>query len=187
MKLPRLYLAILLAAFALPAFASPTDDESVIRHCGHPLSDQRGNSQVTGEYQRNLFYPNDVIIHFAPVDGGWTLTGAWLKHVAVTREGLASNLSCVRVALEEAAKAPKPEIDPTIAQQTTQPRTSSNMFGIPFLWLILALIVAVLIFAVLPSRRAAPPTRPEPRSPRRLPDYERHSSSVRRAVKDEEI
>ena len=165
----RVAVAIACLLTTIPVIASSTDDVSVIRHCGAPISEARHQSPVTNEFMRDLYYPNDVVIHFLPVDGGWQLTSAWMKHIPVTREGVANRMPCVRDALAEAALVPKPEIDSTIAAQTVQTE-SRRGFGIPFLWLIFFLILTLLIYTVYPTPRKPAPERPTPRAPQRLPD-----------------
>lgn len=158
-----------LFAAPLPASGSSVDDVAVLRHCGAPVSEDRHQSPVTNEFMRDMYYPNDVVIHFLPIDGGWQLASAWMKHIPVTRDGLANRMPCVRDALAEAALAPKPEIDSTIAAQTVQ-QESRRGFGIPFLWLIFFLVLTLLVYAVIPTPRKPTPERPNPRAPQRLPD-----------------
>ena len=151
------------------AFASATDDTAVIRHCGAPLSQDRHRSPATNEFTEDFFYPDDVVIHFLPVDGGWQLSSAWMRHIPVTRDGVADRMPCVKDALAEAALAPRSQEDPTIATQTIQ-NESRRGFGIPFLWLIFFLILTLLVFIVIPTPRKRTPDLPIPRAPRREPE-----------------
>lgn len=173
-------------AFALPALGSPSDDVAVIRHCGHPVQDKREVSQATGKWQRDLYYDNDVVFHFQPVDGGWDLTSAWDKHIPLSRTGLAARFPCVREALAEAEgtrNSVADRMDPTIAAQTVVPQEGGT-FGVPHLGLILMLGLVVVLAVLLPNakRRNSRPNLPEPRTPQRTPDYERHSSASIRKI-----
>ncbi len=185
----RMRFAVLLLTLsaASAAVASPTDDTAVIRHCGPPLSQNRAQNPATNEFTEDFFYPADVVIHFLPVDGGWTLDSAWMRHIPVSRDGLADRMPCVREALTEAAEAPKPLVDSTIAAQTVQSE-SRRGFGIPFLWLIFLLILTLLVAVIIPTPRKREPERPLPRAPQRLPEVVvqeriRQSSASQKAAK----
>src|ERR1700761_5733888 len=126
-----------LAASALPAIASPNDYAAIVRHCGHGVQEKREVSQATGKWQRDLYYDNDVVFHFQPVDGGWDLTSAWDRHIPLTRAGLADRFPCVRAALAESESmktSVAERMDPTIAAQTVVPQEGGT-FGIPHLGL----------------------------------------------------
>ena len=160
---------LVLALGAANAVASPVDDAAVIRHCGAPLSQDKHRSPATNAFTEDFFYPDDVVIHFLPLDGGWELGSAWMRHIPVTRDGLADRMPCVKDALAEAALAPRPLEDPTIAAQTIQTE-SRRGFGIPFLWLIFFLVLTLLVFVLIPTPRKRTPDLPSPRAPRREPE-----------------
>ena len=157
------------AMLSLSAFASAADDTAVVRHCGTPLSTNKALSPVTNEYTEDFFYPGDVVLHFLPMDGGWQLTSGWMRHLPVTRDGVAKRMPCVQEALAEVEHAPRPDIDPTISSQTVSAE-SRRGFGIPFIWLIFALGITLAIYAVVPTPRKKLPERPEPRIMHRMPD-----------------
>ena len=64
-------------------------------------------------------------------------------------------------------------IDPTIQSQTELPPANTGTFGIPHLWLILALAVVVVVLAFMPDAR---------RRPFRLSELERMRMRRRPAV-----
>ena len=144
---------LLAAAVSCPAFALPGEASAVIAHCGQPTAENRDTSPVTGHLQRDLYY-GDTILHFEPMEGGWSFTTAWSGHLPVSRAGMEHKMPCFRDAMNEAASFPQRAEDPTIAQQTVQsPVISSNGFGVPFLWVVLALVVVLIILVALPTAR----------------------------------
>ena len=169
MKLQRLFAALAVAFACLPAFASAADDSAIVRHCGSPLSTNKALSPVTNQYTEDFFYPDDVVLHFLPMDGGWQLTSGWMRHLPVTRDGVAKRMPCVQEALDEVEHSPRPQIDPTISTQTISAE-SRRGFGIPFLCLIFALGITLAIYAIVPTPRKKLPERPEPRVMHRMPD-----------------
>jgi hypothetical protein len=139
------------------AFAAPGDLTSVERHCGPPNAESKEISQVTNQLERTLIYNNNgntLYLHFEPVAGGWSFTTAWKGHLPMTRNELEGRLPCFRNAMQEAENAAKgvSNVDPTIARQTAA-MSSEGTFGIPLLWLIVALVITLLIFIFLPSAR----------------------------------
>jgi hypothetical protein len=154
----------LLIAGASPLHALPGEANAVIAHCGEPHAEHYGTSPVTNTTQRDLIY-NDLTLHFEPLEGGWSFTTAWRGHFPVTRKELEKTLPCFRAAMEQVAAGPQQVVDPTIAAQSQAGTPmSTSTWGIPHLWLIVALIVlTLLILFLLPSRRRpaaiAPPDR----------------------------
>ncbi len=188
MKMRGLLALFAVATISLSAFASASDDSAVVRHCGAPLSTNKALSPVTNEFTEDFFYPDDVVLHFLPMGGGWQLTSGWMRHLPVTRDGVAKRMPCVQEALAEVEHAPRPEIDPTISSQTISAE-SRRGFGIPFIWLIFALGITLAIYAVVPTPRKKLPERPEPRILHRMPDVVvqeriRQSSVSRPVVKE---
>lgn len=180
----------LLAASVPVAFGAAADDTAVIHYCGAPLSTNKALSPATNEFTEDFFYPDDVVLHFLPMNGGWQLTSGWMRHIPVTRDGVAKRMPCVQEALSEVEHSPRPEIDPTIASQTVS-REARRGFGIPFLWLIFALGITLAIYAVVPTPRKKLPERPEPRILHRMPDVVvqeriRQSSASRQVARPEE-
>jgi hypothetical protein len=179
MRLLRLFLTLAALTATLPALALPGELTAVERHCGNPQAESRETSQVTNHLQRTLIY-NDLLLHFEPMEQGWSFTTAWHGHFPMTRGELESKLPCFRDAMNEvAANAPANTLvpaDPAIAQQTAgQPIDSS--FGIPHLWLIAILVVTLILFIFIPSARqrklrAAAATNAEAERVYRQPDVE---------------
>lgn len=181
MKLASLAL-ILIVATPL-AFAASSDDELILRHCGHPLNESRGLSPTTNEWQLDFTYPDDVVLHLRPVNGGWTFVSAWMKHLPLSRERAAERFQCLREALAESSAAPT-AVDPTIAAQvhdrTYLAETGSS---VPFLWLILVLAATLFVIIFIPARRRRLKRElPAPRSPQRKPEVvikeERRASGI---------
>jgi len=140
-----------LALTPLSAFALPGEAGSVIVHCGRPASDQEDISPVTGLTQRNLTY-NNIILHFQPMQNGWSFTTAWRGHLPLTRNETEAAMPCFRDAVTQVATAPRSVIDPTIAaDEATLPR--GIHFGPAFLWLLLALGIILVIFLAMPRTR----------------------------------
>jgi len=140
-----------LALTPLSAFALPGEARSVIIHCGQPTSDQEDISPVTGLTQRNLTY-NNIILHFQPMQNGWSFTTAWRGHLPLTRNETEAAMPCFRDAVTQVAAAPQPVIDPTIAaDEATLPL--GIHFGPAFLWLLLALGIILVIFLAIPRNR----------------------------------
>ena len=177
---------ILIACLAVltpfSAFALPGEAAAVIRHCGEPHAERFATSEVTNKPQRDLIY-NAVILHFEPLEGGWSFTTAWKGHFPMTRGELEKSLPCFRAAMQEVAAAPQPVIDPTIAGQTlaTAPMSAST-FGIPHLWLIVVLVVATLIIVLLPRRRKEPVNRIVENRPYRKPSLQSRIWRRRRPI-----
>jgi len=162
-----LFLAVV---FSSPAFALPGEAAAVVAHCGQPTAENRDTSPITGHLQRDLYYA-DTIMHFEPMAGGWSFTTAWEGHLPISRAGLERQMPCFRDAMNEATDTRQLTGDPTYAQQSLQSSVvSSNGFGVPFLWLVLALVVVLVILLALPSgRKANQPVFREER-PYRKPD-----------------
>lgn len=146
-------LTLALLGASASAFAAPGDLEAVERHCGPPNAESNGTSEVTYQLERTLIYNNGLYLNFQPVAGGWSFTSAWKGNLPITRGQVGARLSCFRDAMQDAATAAQAttEIDPTIAGQTIHPIDAS--FGIPHLWLIVALVITLLLFLILPSAR----------------------------------
>lgn len=152
-----LIVAATLVFSTLPALAVPGEASAVIQRCGTPLADTQGISPVSNTHQRNLTYPNDLILHFEPLLGGWSFTTAWHSHLPMTRSELEEKLPCFREAMADAAAAPQPEMDPTIAaDQASVRHVDMFTFGVPHFWLIVLLSVALVILIALPSKRPEP-------------------------------
>jgi hypothetical protein len=120
----------------------------VIQHCGQPRAEEQVTSPVTNRLERNLYYGDDLILHFQPLEGGWGFTTAWYKHLPMTRDRLEARLPCFADAMKQVAAQPVQTVDPTIAGQTAIAPVDEETFGIPHLWLIV-LLVALLILALL--------------------------------------
>ena len=141
----------LLIAGVPVARALPGEAAAVIQRCGTPDSESKGVSPVTNVMERNLSY-GQIILHFEPAEGGWTFRSAWDDHMPLTRAGVSRRMPCFEAAMAAVAAAPQAAVDPTIAEQTRVPTTTTRWnFGIPFLWLIVAMAAALLVFVVLPS------------------------------------
>lgn len=155
MGISRTWARFSLLAFALTplvAYGLPGEADAVIQHCGTPTAEHQGMSSVTNQMERDLYY-NKLILHFEPAGGGWEFRSAWSNHLPVSRNGLEQRMPCFREALTQVASAPKPAIDPTIAQQTSLAPTQGSSFGVPFLWLIFGLAVVLAVFVAIPARR----------------------------------
>ena len=148
-----LFLALFGSSVA--AFAVPGELAAVERRCGPPSAESKGISEVTNQLERTLIYYDSVYLHFQPVAGGWSFTTAWNGHLPMTRREVESRMPCFRVAMQDAASgAPvAADIDPTIASQTINRPATNTSFGIPHLWLIVALVVTLLVFLIWPSAR----------------------------------
>lgn len=169
MRRLRVALGLCLLLVALPAFALPGEDEAVVRHCGKPASERRDLSPVTNQIQRDLFY-GDIVLHFQAVEGGWSFTTAWVKHLPMTRTALEQRLPCFRDAMQEVASAPRPALDPTIEAQTYVKPIDGTTFGIPHFWLIIILGVILVLAVAVPSARRKKRVLPEPRVYHRVPE-----------------
>ena len=134
------------------AYALPGEANAVVRHCGTPTGSSQETSQVTGQMQRTLIY-NDVMLHFQPLEGGWSFTTGWHKHLPISRSELENRMPCFRDAMEEVAAAPQQVVDPSIASQSIVPHASATTFGSSFLWLIGALVLTIILFIAIPARR----------------------------------
>jgi hypothetical protein len=147
-------LTLVLVGASSYAFAAPGDLTAVERHCGPPGAESKETSQVTNQLERTLIYNNTLYLHFQPVTRGWSFTTAWNGHLPMTRNELEGRLPCFQNAMKEAENAAKgiSAVDPTIARQTA-PLATEGTFGIPLLWLIVALVITLLIFIALPSSR----------------------------------
>jgi hypothetical protein len=144
--------AFLCSVFTLPAIALPGEAAAVIRSCGQPQAQEQAMSPVTEHLQYNLTY-GDTILHFQPMEGGWSFTTAWHNHLPMTRSELEAQMPCFRTAMDQAAKVPLPFEDPTIAQQSAVGLLDASSFGIQFLWLIVVLVVILAIALLIPSAR----------------------------------
>jgi hypothetical protein len=149
--------SLLLAAS--PAFALPGDLDAVEQHCGQPRAESQEISQVTNQPERTLFYPNDVVLHFEAVLGGWTFTSGWHGNLPLSREDLQKRLPCFRNAMAQLSAqetASQPAIDPTIAAELSAHNevAGSAPYGIPHFWLILLLCVLFFIGLLLPDPRS---------------------------------
>jgi len=141
---------------ALPALAESGDAAAVIRYCGAPSSEHQGVSDVTGKMQRDLSY-GGLILHFVPEEDGWSFQSGWYDHLPLTEKMTEARLACFQQAMA-ASQAEKPGgaaiyEDPTIRQEAPAPAGNESTFGIPHLWLILALAVLVAAFLLLPARK----------------------------------
>jgi len=149
------------------AFALPGEAKAVIAHCGQPTTQLQGVSPVTGLSQRDLTY-SGTILHFEPMEDGWSFTTAWKGHLPVSRAKLETEMPCFRDAMQEVAAHPAPIPDPTItADRTAQP--VGIHFGSRFLWIIFSLAVVMVIFLSIPSRRRRMAQGTLPPSVRRRP------------------
>ena len=145
--------ASVVALSASTAYGLPGEAAAVIRHCGKPTSESVGVNNATDQQQRDLTY-NDLILHFAPEEGGWSFTSAWQGHLPATRGELEKSLPCFREAMREVAAAPAPAIDPTIASQSATPSEAAPWtFGIPHFWFIVGLVVLLIVVGFLLPRR----------------------------------
>jgi hypothetical protein len=175
-------LSLFLLGSSAFAFAAPGELTAVERHCGPPGAESKETSPVTNQLQRTLIYNNALYLHFEPVAGGWTFTTAWNGHLPMTRGELEKRLPCFRNAMADAANdAATKAINPTIAAQTASQPANDAAFGIPHLWLIVALVITLLIFLILPSARQRRLNR-EARKPvervYRKPDMVEYTSST---------
>jgi hypothetical protein len=146
-----------LTALAVPALHAqsqyPGEAAMVIHYCGKPNAENHTTSPITGNMQRDLYY-GDAIIHFAPIQEGWAFTSAWEGNLPISRRALEARMPCFHEAMLQVAARPSAAVDPTIAMQSiTPPIVESNSFGMPFLWLIVALVIVLIVLAVLPSAR----------------------------------
>jgi len=151
----QIWARLLIVAFALTpvaAHALPGEADAVLRHCGEPTARSQDTSEVTGLAERNLTY-NDVTLHFQPMQGGWSFTTGWHKHLPISRTALQQRMPCFRDAMEEVAAVPPQTVDPSIAAQSTVPQASSTTFGPSFLWLMGLLVVSILLFMAIPARK----------------------------------
>lgn len=153
---------------AVSAFALPGEANAVIAHCGQPTSDSQGVSPVTGLSQRDLIYAG-TILHFEPMESGWSFTTAWKGHTPVSRTKLETEMPCLSDALKEVAARPVQVADPTITADKTVQQPGIH-FGTGFLWLIFLLAVILVVFVALPSTRR--------RVNRRVPVIERRKPQL---------
>ena len=174
--------ALFLVAFApLAASAESGEAAAVLQYCGAPSSEHQGISQVTNKMERDLIY-GDIILHFQPAEDGWQFLSGWRDHLPLTQRMTEDRMPCFREAMV-AAKTEQPSqapvsVDPTIRQQTTVPAEDTNTFGIPHLRMIilLAIIVAVLLFLPGGRRRASRQPRIESMRYQRKPSLTDHPS-----------
>jgi len=147
--------ALLALTLATPAFALPGEAAAVLQHCGAPKAEEQMTSPVTNRLERNLYYGNDTIMHFQPSENGWSFTTGWMGHIPVTRDMLAARMPCFRDAMQQAATAPLPYVDPSVAVQTSLQPVDEATFGIAHFWLIagLALLLLVLVLVIPSARR----------------------------------
>jgi len=142
---------VVLLSLSTPAFALPGEAAAVIQHCGAPKAEEQVTSQVTSRLERNLYYADDLILHFQPSENGWSFTTAWHGHLPMTRDQLEARMPCFKTAMEQAAAQPLPYVDPSIAAQTALQPVDSTTFGIAHLWLIGGLVaVLVLLLFIFP-------------------------------------
>jgi hypothetical protein len=145
---------LLVFALAPRAWAVPGEAAAVLRECGPPSADQQVISPVTSQLERDLTYSNnDLILHFQPINGAWSFTTAWWGHLPATRNEVEKQFPCFRKAMEDAANAPEPAIDPTLSAQSSAQEIDPRSFGIQHLWLIVVLVISLLAVAFWPSRR----------------------------------
>lgn len=168
--------ALLLAS--LPAVASPADLAAVEQYCGKPSGEHQGVSLVTNRMQRDLTY-GQVILHFQPVENGWSFLSGWYNHLPLTQSSAEEHMPCFAQAMAS-VKSAIPEggpafEDPAIRAQTVEVNADARDFGIPHLRLILVLSVIVLLCFFLPSarRRQTRPMEIESLRQRRKPLLER--------------
>lgn len=145
-------LLLLLCTPSFCAFALPGESAAVLEQCGAPTSQNRDVSPVNARDELNLQY-GDLILHFTPMDGSWSFTSAWRNHLPVTRNELERQMPCFQRAMQAAANAPLPAVDPTIARETATVKTAD--FGIPYFWLIVVLTIALLIVGLWPRKLPA--------------------------------
>jgi hypothetical protein len=150
------------------AFALPGEATAVIAHCGQPTADSQGYSPVTGLAQRDLIY-SGTILHFEPMENGWSFTTAWKGHLPVSRKKLETEMPCFRDAIQDVSAHPAQIADPTITADKTVQQPGIH-FGTGFLWLIFFLAVILVIFVALPSTRR--------RVGRRVPVMERRKPQL---------
>lgn len=148
----------LLLLVSLPAYALPGDLDAVEQHCGQPRAESQEISQVTNQPQRTLFYPNDVVLHFSAILGGWTFTSGWHGNLPLSRDDLRRRLPCFRNAMDQVfaqETAADSSIDPTIAAEFAPHNevASAATYGIPHFWLILLLCALMFIGLMLPDPR----------------------------------
>jgi hypothetical protein len=150
MRLRAMVSLLFLFSFCtVPVFALPSEAAAVLEQCGAPTSQSHGISPLNARDERNLVY-GDLTMHFTPMDGSWSFTTAWRSHLPVTRNELARQMPCFARAMQEAAAAPQPVVDPTIAQETTQVKTVN--FGIPYFWWIVVLTIVLLVVGLWPRK-----------------------------------
>lgn len=150
-------LFVSLFVFSAPAFALPGELDAVEQHCGQPLRESQEVSVVTDQAQQTLYYPNDVALHFQPMDEGWSFTTGWHGNLPISREELEQRLPCFRNAMLQVAAA-NPAVrdaDPGILNDTVVeiPFYNQSTFGIPHFWLIIALAFFVVVVALIPNAR----------------------------------
>lgn len=155
----RLSALLLVSLFVVPApaFALAGELDAVEQHCGTPLRESQEVSVVTDQAQRTLYYPNDVALHFQPMDEGWSFTTGWRGGLPISREALEQSLPCFRDAMLQVAAA-NPAIqaaDPGILNDTVVdiPFYNQSTFGIPHFWLIVALAFFIVVAALIPKAR----------------------------------
>ncbi len=160
MRLSLIALIAVLALAPVPAVASAGDLASVEKYCGKPINDKQEVSQVTNKMERDLTY-GPVILHFLPVENGWSFLSGWYNHLPLTRDMAENHMPCfaqamasVQTALPVAGTAYE---DPAIRAQTADPSAETRDFGIPHLRLILVLSAIVVICFFLPSARRRQP------------------------------
>jgi hypothetical protein len=172
-------LAFALTPFsASTAFALPGEAKAVIAHCGQPTTQFQGVSPVTGLTQRDLTYTG-TILHFEPMEDGWSFTTAWKGHLPVSRAKLETEMPCFRDAMQEVAARPALIADPTLTADHTAQPTGIN-FGPTFLWIIFGLAVVMVIFLSIPSRRRRVAQDFMPPSVRRRPGFISMPNGLRR-------
>jgi hypothetical protein len=148
---------LILALFgsSASAFALPGELNAVELRCGAPGAESKEISPVTNQLERTLIYNKNLYLHFEAVAGGWSFTTAWNNHLPMTRNELEKRMPCFRDAIQDAAKAAPAatNIDPTIAGQTVQSPENDATFGIPHFGLMVALVITLIVFLILPSAR----------------------------------
>ena len=155
------FAALLMSTLAFPLLAETGDAAAVIQYCGTPTSEHQGISDVTSKMQRDLAY-GGLILHFVPAEDGWSFQSGWYDHLPLTEKMTEARLACFQRAMA-ASRAEQPggssaSEDPTIRQQVIPPAGNESTFGVPHLWLIIALVVLVIIFFLLPRAKRQQPT-----------------------------
>jgi hypothetical protein len=152
--------AIALLAFSpLQSFALPGEANAVIKHCGTPSGDWKATSEVTGTIQRNLTYGN-TILRFNAATGGWSYASAWHNDHPESLKTVEAALPCVGDALREVAKNPTAMVDPTLAVDHSMAGPQGLQFGKPFLWIMAAIGLVILLSLSLPAARRRVVARP---------------------------